>query len=578
MVVAVPSVAFYTRISTDETHQKHSLGAQREQIAAFCRKEYPRGWKLFGVYRDTASGRAIDRPGLRKLLSDAETRVFDVVVVFRVDRVSRRIRDFAHILGELAGLGIELRSVKESFEARDASGRMMAEMLGVFAEFESVTSAARQKLGRQRRAMRGEYVGGRPPYGYDLVPGEGLVVNEAEARVVKRIFDLYANAGLGYTRIARRLYEEGARRRCGNPWGSSTVMRVVKNPVYAGKVRCRGEYDGKHEPIVSEGLYRRAIDISAKRANTRSSPRSRTSLLARRIRCGLCGSSMHAASGNYVEGNGKDKRSYVCRRRLTLGECRQRYVNVGLIEEAIVGELMDVFRDEDLVHEVCRAASRMLQGMRTSPHTKLAQIGESKRKVKQALDTYCAALEEDTSDAGLCPEMIEELRDHLAELTAREEQVRSVLSRLRSPMLGHRALSEHVEQLEEALADGDGAERRRWLHALVKQVTLHGPDRVDVEYLLPHALLLGRRPSRGQSAELVGEGLFGLPEMSFKITYGRALKSSLRTQEVEVRIAAEGGRQSASCSIGRRLSDCPPLAEYLDEWHARLAAPNYRRR
>jgi site-specific DNA recombinase len=130
-----PRVAFYTRISTDEDHQKYSLGAQHERLGAFCKAQYGVDWRLHKVYRDTESGTHMNRPGLEEMLYDGEARTFDTLLVFRVDRLSRNVRELSLMVDELTKHGITLKSITEPFDTANAAGKMMLQMLGVFAEF-----------------------------------------------------------------------------------------------------------------------------------------------------------------------------------------------------------------------------------------------------------------------------------------------------------------------------------------------------------------------------------------------------------------------------------------------------------
>ena len=164
----MPRVAFYTRISTDEDHQKYSLDAQKDRLEAFCKSQYGDDWTLFKLYRDTESGTHMNRPGLEEMLFDADARAFDVLLVFRVDRLSRKVRELAQMVDELTKVGVILKSITEPFDTSNAAGKMMLQMLVVFAAFEHATIVERTRLGLERKAKTGSYVGGKVPYGSRL--------------------------------------------------------------------------------------------------------------------------------------------------------------------------------------------------------------------------------------------------------------------------------------------------------------------------------------------------------------------------------------------------------------------------
>src|SRR5919108_826961 len=177
-------VATYTRISTDETNQPHSLGAQAERLEAYCRSQD--GWRIVRTYTDTASGATMERPGLAKALGEAQSGVYECLLVWRVDRLSRNVRQLAQIAEDLTRDGVVLRSSTEPFDTSSPAGKMMLQMLGVFAEFERSTIVERITAGMERAASQGRWVVGTTPYGY-LRERETkqIIPHEPQAEVVR---------------------------------------------------------------------------------------------------------------------------------------------------------------------------------------------------------------------------------------------------------------------------------------------------------------------------------------------------------------------------------------------------------
>jgi site-specific DNA recombinase len=157
-------VCLYTRISTDEDHQPTSLTTQRERLERYC--EAMEDWRVVDSFEDQASGVSLDRPGLEQALELARERRFDLLLVYRVDRLSRKVRQLAGLAEELDRLEIVLKSATEPFDTGSAAGRMMLQMLGVFAEFEHATIVDRVTAGLERRVSEGKWMSGRTPYGY----------------------------------------------------------------------------------------------------------------------------------------------------------------------------------------------------------------------------------------------------------------------------------------------------------------------------------------------------------------------------------------------------------------------------
>jgi site-specific DNA recombinase len=157
-------IATYTRISTDEDRQPFSLGAQAERLEAYARSQD--GWRIVRRFTDRASGATLDRPGLRQALSEAAASVYELLLVYRVDRLSRSVRQLAQTAEELERSDVALRSATEPFDTSSPAGKMMLQMLGVFAEFERATIVERITAGMERAASQGRWVVGKVPYGY----------------------------------------------------------------------------------------------------------------------------------------------------------------------------------------------------------------------------------------------------------------------------------------------------------------------------------------------------------------------------------------------------------------------------
>src|SRR5215469_10182240 len=189
-------VATYTRISTDEEHQPFSLEAQAQRLGSYI--ESQDSWQLVHRFTDQMSGSTLERPGLEAALAIARAKRYDMLLVYRVDRLSRSVRGLAQVLEELDHAGVSFRSATEPFDTGTAAGRMMVQMLGVFAEFERATLIDRVIAGMERKAAAGGWLGGPNPYGYRYNPTVGMLVpDESEAATVRTIFDLYVTKKLG---------------------------------------------------------------------------------------------------------------------------------------------------------------------------------------------------------------------------------------------------------------------------------------------------------------------------------------------------------------------------------------------
>jgi len=270
-------VATYTRISTDEDHQPYSLEAQAERLGAYVKSQD--GWELTRRFTDQASGASTERPGLQRALAEARAGRFDLLLVYRVDRFSRSVRGLAQLLEDLDATGVAFRSATEPFDTTTPAGRMMVQMLGVFAEFERATIVDRVIAGMERKAARGAWCGGSRPFGYDVDPATGFLAPKAdEAPLVPVMFDRYVHGREGARALAVWLNESGHRTKAGRPWSHTAVLTVLRNPVYIGKVFFREAlHDGPHEHLVDEKLFERVQALLSERGEDYSKRASATS-------------------------------------------------------------------------------------------------------------------------------------------------------------------------------------------------------------------------------------------------------------------------------------------------------------
>lgn len=178
-------VATYSRISTDEDRQPFSLGAQKDRLEAYIAVQD--GWTLARSYTDQVSGKTLDRPGLSQALTDAREKRYELLLVFKVDRLARSTSGLVQVLEGLDAAGVAFRSVSEPFDTSTAAGRMMIQMLGVFAEFEREMIVERTKMGLAKKASKGEWTGGKPPYGYSYDIDQKLLIPvDKEAALIAR--------------------------------------------------------------------------------------------------------------------------------------------------------------------------------------------------------------------------------------------------------------------------------------------------------------------------------------------------------------------------------------------------------
>lgn len=293
--------ACYVRVSTENQLENYSIEEQTDRLKAFCKAK---DITIAKIYTDGGySGGNTNRPALQQMISDIEHGGIDVVVVYKLDRLSRSQKDTLMLIEDkFLSHKVDFISVNENFDTSTPFGRAMIGILSVFAQLEKDQITERFTMGRIGRAKNGYFHGGpSAPTGYDYVDGN-LVVNEYEALQVKELFERFAK---GYTlHNCWQHMSENYTTKYG-AWTSETLVRsVLKNNIYIGKVKFKGQsFDGNHEPIISGELYQQVQNIfeNAKRdrASFRRSPFKASNLLSSLVYCGNCGARFHGEHGNY---------------------------------------------------------------------------------------------------------------------------------------------------------------------------------------------------------------------------------------------------------------------------------------
>ncbi len=260
--------AIYTRKSSEEGLEQdfNSLDAQREACEAYIRSQAGEGWRVIKTAYDDGgfSGGSMKRPALTRLLSDIEAGAVDVVVVYKVDRLTRSLTDFSRIVEAFDARGVSFVSITQAFNTTTSMGRLTLNVLLSFAQFEREVTGERIRDKIAASKAKGMWMGGPCPLGYDAV-GRKLEINPAEAELVRMIFARYLELGSVYALKAeldakgvvskRRIKKTGAEEG-GQPFSRGALFQLLKNPLYVGEVRHKDRtYPGQHAAIISQEVF-----------------------------------------------------------------------------------------------------------------------------------------------------------------------------------------------------------------------------------------------------------------------------------------------------------------------------------
>jgi site-specific DNA recombinase len=477
--------AIYTRKSTEEglDQEFNSLDAQRESGEAYILSQIEQGWDCLPARYDDGgfTGGNMDRPALKCLLADIEARQVDIVVVYKVDRLSRSLLDFTKIMETFERFGVSFVSVTQQFNTTTSMGRLMLNVLLSFAQFEReiISERTRDKMAAARR--KGKYVGGSPVLGYDLDRGSSrLVVNHREAALVRQIFETYLRleslletvkeiTSQGWT--TKRWTTSKGIVRGGRPFDRNSLYKLLTNVVYLGKVRYHDEvYKGEHEAIVDEKLFNN-VEKTLKNnyRNGGSLVRNKYgALLKGLLRCAPCGCSMmhsYAAKGQ------KRYRYYVCMYAQKRGwhTCPSKSVPAAEMENFVVEQIRSVGLDAAILTETVNAARQHAQ-------KRLAAIAEERAAIEKDYELKTSLLRHIASkpnpDVGLLADLHEQIRACERRVTTiRAEEVR-----LKANLFTEGDVAEALRDFDSVWESLNTREKVRILQLLIEYVAYDGAE------------------------------------------------------------------------------------------------------
>lgn len=390
--------AIYTRKSTEEGLEQefNSLDAQREAGEAFVASQKSEGWVCLPRKYDDGgfTGGNMDRPALRQLMTDIAAGEVDCVVVYKVDRLSRSLMDFARMMEAFEKHQISFVSVTQQFNTTHSMGRLTLNILLSFAQFEReiISERTRDKIAATRR--KGKWTGGWPILGYDVDPKTfRLVVNEPEAERVRAIYSLYlGNQSLlataaelnrrGWT--TKRWKTRKGPSSGGREFDKATLRQLLTNVAYAGNVKYKTEvHPGEHEGIVAVDVWQDAQRLLSEKRRERKIPISRRSkygaLLIGLIRCTPCDCGM---VHTYTARANRRYRYYVCAKAQRQGwnSCPSKSVPAQEIEQFVVEQIRAIGRDPKLRAATLAQVRQQEAQQRRADAGELARVdGELKR-------------------------------------------------------------------------------------------------------------------------------------------------------------------------------------------------------
>lgn len=461
--------ALYIRVSTLEQAQEgYSVGEQRERLIAYCKAQ---DWLIADIYVDGGyTGSNLNRPGIQKLIG--ETEKFDVVLVYKLDRLSRSQRDTLYLIEEIfRPNNVDFVSMQESFDTSSPFGKAMIGLLAVFAQLEREQIKERTWMGRVARAKTGlHHGGGNIPIGYDYEDGK-LIVNPYEAEQVRKIYEWYLS-GASLKAITDKLQDVGYTNKYSSYNSWSSVRNILENETYIGRLHFGDVVvDHAHEAIITEEQFNAAQILRGKRREQFGSHAFQSKhVLTGLLFCGHCG-------GRYYLRNTGKYSYYACYSRtkqmknmIKDPNCQNKIWRAQDLEPIIEEKILALLRNPKIAEEL--AAGKPKAAAPVSKNTDVERrIREIDRQIGKLMELY--------QQDDIPPELLGEKINRLyGEKTALENSIAPAEETNAMPL---DLVAELITNAAEIWDFADENQKRRILQSLISRIVLTD-DQVDIEW------------------------------------------------------------------------------------------------
>ncbi len=480
--------AIYTRKSGEEGLEQefNSLDAQRESAEAYIASQAGEGWVCLSDRYDDGgfTGGNTERPALRRLMADIEDGKVDCVVVYKLDRLSRSLLDFARLLGLFEQHSVSFVAVTQQFSTATSTGRLVMNVLMSFAEFERqiISERTRDKIAAARR--KGKWAGGHPVLGYDIDPQRfKLIVNGDETERVREIFQLYLEHQ-ALVPTVRVLNEHGwttkhwttrkGKERGGRPFDKNRLHKLLTNVVYLGKVKYKDEvHEGEHDGIIAPEVWQRVQQVLVRNGRTGGAAvrNKYGALLKGLLRCAPCDCSM---GHTYSSKNGtKRYRYYVCLGTQKRGwhTCPSKSIPAEEIERLVIEQIRAIGRDPSLIAATIRQA-------REQAKEQITQLESEKKRVHRELQRSHGQVRKlvanTASSNGSAATRLSDLNERIRQAEQRLTEICEESTALRRHMVGEREATQTLAAFDPVWETLAPKEQARIVHLVVERVEYDG--------------------------------------------------------------------------------------------------------
>lgn len=516
-------VALYCRVSTSSQERQETIETQLAKLKEVYKEE-----SIIKVYTDVCSGAYLQREGLNQLRKDAKNVMFDIIAVYSLDRLSRKLGHQIALMEEFEKQGVKVKVLDENYE-NTPEGILNRNIRGAFSEYERYKIAQRMRDGKYRKANNDDYVWGTPPYGYKIVKKDGkrkLEIDPQEAKMIKAIFNVYLEEhGLGKT--AKRIYDMGFRARTKRrgkyiSLSSFMISKILENEVYIGnfyygktypcepenpvkkaenrktmlssrKYRPKSEWKLMKIPaIIDKATFERVQKIKKERAKSPLKP-TRNYLLQGLIKCVHCGyryiGKIKSKSHREEAPNGCHF-SYICpckasRRRPDKDYCHSREISTNKIDNVVWEYVSALIRDKEKLKKAVRDSREQRESKREFNQkiydSLMTQKAEIKKEKSRILGLYGKEnLKEEDLD-----EKMSELNSQEEDLERQIKEVERELAKIEEINTIEKEIEQACLEYENIIDDADFELKRRILKRWVKEINLPDEGGILVKMRLP---------------------------------------------------------------------------------------------
>lgn len=481
-------VVLYARVSTDEQAEEgYSISGQIRVLREYCEKN---NYQIINIYKDEGfSGKSLDRPSLKELIKDSESKQFDMVMVWRISRLSRKQLDFLTVVDHLEKKNISLFSFNENIDASTPAGKAMFQMMGSFAELERNITLENVKMGMTQRAREGKWNGGSV-LGYTSKEKK-LIRNENEANLVKYIFDLY-NSGKGFKTIANKLNHEGYKTKRNVDFSTNSIRTIITNPLYAGFIRFnqvenwnekrrKGKKEniiitkGQHVPIISIEVWETAQKIFAQKAHKPAKTFTGHFPLTTLLRCPKCGQGMIGHKVKRSKSSNEYIRYYQCGNFHYKGSavCKSNLLRADEIENFVFDKIEEITTTPTVLKSIIERVNEKIMFLKKPIKERLRYTLEQQTQVEKNITKYLSIFEKTSNPPEPILERLTALNEEKRALLEQIEKLEYELNKPTIKEITYEDLQKVLSSFSKILPSVAPEKQKDLLHTIINKITVN---------------------------------------------------------------------------------------------------------